>query len=60
AAAGGGCAPGARRGPARGVGGHGVPAMRARARGLGGTLAIESAPGEGAVLSATIPLEPTR
>ncbi|MFJ5269734.1 sensor histidine kinase [Streptomyces sp. NPDC088358] len=43
-----------------GLRGHGVPAMRARARGLGGSLAIESAPGEGAVLSATIPLEPPR
>ncbi|MGW3852605.1 sensor histidine kinase, partial [Streptomyces fagopyri] len=43
-----------------GVRGHGVPSMRARARGLGGTLAVESAPGEGAVLSVTIPLEPPR
>lgn len=43
-----------------GVRGHGVPAMRARASRLGGTLSLESAPGEGAVLSAAIPLEPTR
>ncbi|MEW2166477.1 sensor histidine kinase [Streptomyces sp. NPDC007084] len=47
-------------GPASGVRGHGVPAMRARARQLGGTLTIESAPGEGTVLSAAIPLESSR
>ncbi|MDH6542410.1 signal transduction histidine kinase [Streptomyces sp. SPB4] len=40
--------------------GHGLPAMRARVRQLGGTLTIESTPGEGTVLSAVIPLEPTR
>ncbi|MGW7265138.1 sensor histidine kinase [Streptomyces sp. NPDC054842] len=47
--------------PASGSGarGHGVPAMRARLRRLGGTLTVESAPGEGAVLSAAIPLEPS-
>ncbi|MFH7593560.1 sensor histidine kinase [Streptomyces racemochromogenes] len=39
--------------------GHGLPAMRARVRQLGGTLTIESTPGEGTVLSASIPLEPT-
>ncbi|MFG2621682.1 sensor histidine kinase [Streptomyces sp. NPDC048507] len=39
--------------------GHGLPAMRARVRQLGGTLTIESTPGEGTVLSAAIPLEPT-
>ncbi|MEU1040969.1 histidine kinase [Streptomyces sp. NPDC005907] len=44
---------------ASGVRGHGMPAMRARARQLGGTLTVESAPGEGAVLSAAIPLEPS-
>lgn len=38
--------------------GHGLPAIRARLRQLGGTLAIESTPGEGAVLTATIPLTP--
>ncbi|MFB7509342.1 sensor histidine kinase, partial [Streptomyces broussonetiae] len=38
--------------------GHGLPAIRARLRQLGGTLTIESAPGEGTVLSAAIPLEP--
>ncbi|MEV1020461.1 sensor histidine kinase [Streptomyces sp. NPDC050264] len=40
-----------------GVRGHGVPAIRARARQLGGTLTIESAPGEGTVLSVAIPLK---
>ncbi|MFE5619946.1 sensor histidine kinase [Streptomyces sp. NPDC056470] len=39
-----------------GVRGHGLPAMRARVRQLGGTLTVESAPGEGTVLSAAIPL----
>jgi signal transduction histidine kinase len=38
--------------------GHGLPAIRARLRQLGGTLTIESAPGEGTALSAAIPLEP--
>ncbi|MET9955239.1 sensor histidine kinase [Streptomyces sp. NPDC006339] len=42
---------------AEGVRGHGLPAMRVRARQLGGTLTIESTPGEGTVLSAAIPLE---
>lgn len=36
--------------------GHGLPAMRARARQLGGTLTVESAPGEGTVVSAAVPL----
>ncbi|MGW5370361.1 sensor histidine kinase, partial [Streptomyces sp. NPDC004011] len=39
-----------------GVRGHGLPAMRARVRHLGGTLTVESAPGEGTVLSAAVPL----
>ncbi|MEU7513929.1 sensor histidine kinase [Streptomyces sp. NPDC042898] len=39
-----------------GVRGHGLPAMRARLQQLGGTLAIESTPGEGTVLSAAVPL----
>lgn len=43
-----------------GVRGHGLPAIRARAVQLGGTLTIESVPGEGAVLSVSIPLEPQR
>ncbi|MFC8505206.1 sensor histidine kinase [Streptomyces sp. NPDC057411] len=42
--------------PDSGVRGHGLPAMRVRAQQLGGTLTIESAPGEGTVLSAAIPL----
>ncbi|MGW0814354.1 sensor histidine kinase [Streptomyces viridiviolaceus] len=43
-----------------GVRGHGLPAMRARLRQLGGTLTVESAPGEGTVLSAAVPLEGPR
>lgn len=43
-----------------GVRGHGLPAMRARLRQLGGTLTVESAPGEGTALSAAVPLEPPR
>lgn len=35
--------------------GHGLPAMRARLRQLGGALTVESAPGEGTVLSAAVP-----
>ncbi|MFE9248561.1 sensor histidine kinase [Streptomyces sp. NPDC007088] len=38
--------------------GHGLPAARARLRQVGGTLTIESAPGEGTVLTATVPLTP--
>ncbi|MEU7554901.1 sensor histidine kinase [Streptomyces sp. NPDC044571] len=37
--------------------GHGLPAIRARVRALGGTLTVESTAGEGTVLSAAIPLE---
>ncbi|MCX4584458.1 sensor histidine kinase [Streptomyces sp. NBC_01481] len=37
--------------------GHGLPAMRARVRQLGGTLTVESTPSDGTVLSAAIPLE---
>ncbi|GGS18426.1 hypothetical protein GCM10010252_67350 [Streptomyces aureoverticillatus] len=36
--------------------GHGLPAIRARARQLGGTLTVESAPGEGTVVSVSIPV----
>ncbi|MFC8721010.1 sensor histidine kinase [Kitasatospora sp. NPDC057198] len=43
---------------AAGSRGHGLPAMRARLRQLGGTLTIESAPGEGTVVSAAVPLGP--
>ncbi|MFB4314178.1 sensor histidine kinase [Actinomadura sp. 21ATH] len=41
---------------AAGVRGHGIPAIRARVRQLGGTLTIESAPGDGTVVSAAVPL----
>ncbi|MGW6907410.1 sensor histidine kinase [Streptomyces sp. NPDC054940] len=40
--------------------GHGLPAMRARLRALGGTLTVDSTPGEGTVLSAAVPLEAPR
>jgi signal transduction histidine kinase len=36
--------------------GHGLPAMRIRAHQAGGTLTVESAPGEGTVVSAAVPL----
>ncbi|NUU20396.1 MAG: sensor histidine kinase [Streptomycetaceae bacterium] len=39
--------------------GHGFPAMQARLRQLGGTLTVESALGEGTVVSAAIPLTQT-
>lgn len=39
--------------------GHGLPAIRARLHQLGGTLTIESVPGEGTVLSAAVPLTAT-
>nr|WP_234322611.1 sensor histidine kinase [Streptomyces sp. NRRL S-350] len=44
-------------GGVRGDRGYGLPAMRARLRQLGGTLTVESTPGEGTVVSAAIPLE---
>ncbi|MFF1692662.1 sensor histidine kinase [Streptomyces sp. NPDC058257] len=37
-------------------GGFGLPAMRARARSLGGTLSVESAPGQGTAVAVTLPL----
>ncbi|MGW1160299.1 sensor histidine kinase [Streptomyces sp. NPDC002519] len=43
---------------ATGVRGHGLPAIRARVRQLGGTLTIESAPGDGSVVSASVALHP--
>ncbi|MEU9800676.1 sensor histidine kinase [Streptomyces sp. NPDC051000] len=46
-------------GPVTGNRGHGLPAIRARVSQLGGDLTVESTPGEGTVLSASIPLEPT-
>ncbi|MFD4833610.1 sensor histidine kinase [Streptomyces uncialis] len=48
--------PGASNGTRAGVRGHGLPAIRARVRDLGGTLTIESAPGEGTVLTVSVPL----
>jgi signal transduction histidine kinase len=39
--------------------GHGLPAMCIRARQSGGTLTVESAPGEGTVVSAAVPLAPS-
>ncbi|MEV5239223.1 sensor histidine kinase [Streptomyces cinnamoneus] len=39
--------------------GHGLPAMRARALGIGGRLSVESAPGEGTVVSVSVPLPPS-
>ncbi|MFC4375055.1 sensor histidine kinase [Nocardia halotolerans] len=36
--------------------GHGLPAIRARARQLGGTCTVESAPGDGTVVSVVVPL----
>ncbi|WP_030383085.1 MULTISPECIES: sensor histidine kinase [unclassified Streptomyces] len=47
--------PAARPDPASGRG-HGLPAMRIRARQAGGTLTVESAPGEGTVVTAVTPL----
>lgn len=38
------------------TGGFGLPAMRARARSLGGTLSVESAPGQGTAVAVTLPL----
>lgn len=51
--------------PARAVGdtgdgGFGLPAMRSRARQLGGTLSVESAPGQGTALALTLPLPLSR
>ncbi|MEW2176518.1 sensor histidine kinase [Streptomyces sp. NPDC005406] len=44
----------ARKGSA--TGGFGLPAMRSRARSLGGTLSVESAPGQGTAVALTLPL----
>ncbi|MEU3372227.1 sensor histidine kinase [Streptomyces sp. NPDC006660] len=40
----------------RGSGGFGLPAMRSRAQSLGGTLSVESAPGQGTAVAITLPL----
>ncbi|MDG4865594.1 sensor histidine kinase, partial [Streptomyces sp. T-3] len=37
-------------------GGFGLPAMRSRAHSLGGTLSVESAPGQGTAVAITLPL----
>ncbi|GAB3760750.1 sensor histidine kinase [Microlunatus parietis] len=42
-------------GPGSADRGHGLPAMRARVGQLGGTLTVESAPGDGTVVSAAVP-----
>jgi signal transduction histidine kinase len=44
--------------PARGSGGYGIPAMRERVAEAGGELAVESSPGAGTVIAATIPVVP--
>ncbi|MGW6914949.1 sensor histidine kinase [Kitasatospora sp. NPDC054939] len=43
-------------GTAREDGGFGLPSMRARARALGGTFALESAPGQGTALAVLLPV----
>lgn len=40
-------------------GGFGLPAMRSRARSLGGTFTVESAPGQGTAVAVTLPLPVT-
>ncbi|WP_328320691.1 sensor histidine kinase [Streptomyces sp. NBC_00388] len=42
--------------PASGDSGFGLPAMRSRAESLGGTFAVESAPGQGTAVAVTLPL----
>ncbi|MFC7303107.1 sensor histidine kinase [Streptomyces monticola] len=46
----------ATHGSGDGDGGFGLPAMRARAQSLGGTLSVESAPGQGTAVAITLPL----
>jgi signal transduction histidine kinase len=50
--------PSLTRGTSGGGRGHGLAAMRVRTAQLGGTLTVESAPGQGTVISAAIPVEP--
>ncbi|MFI9240617.1 sensor histidine kinase [Streptomyces sp. NPDC053079] len=45
--------------PGEGGRGHGLPAMRARVLAVGGRLSVESAPGEGTVVSASVPSRPS-
>jgi signal transduction histidine kinase len=49
--------PAVRRGPATGSG-YGLTTMEQRVRGVSGTFAIESGPGEGTAVSATVPAIP--
>nr|WP_194719910.1 sensor histidine kinase [Cellulosimicrobium arenosum] len=50
----------ATTGPGRSGGrGFGIPAIRSRVRELGGTLALEAAPGSGTALAVTLPVSPT-
>jgi signal transduction histidine kinase/ligand-binding sensor domain-containing protein len=42
-----------------GLGGHGLPSMRARTEGLGGQLEIVSEPGQGTTVTVRIPIETT-
>ena len=44
--------------PGTGDGGFGLPAMRARARALGGTFTVESGPGQGTALAVLLPEPP--
>ncbi|MFI7246079.1 sensor histidine kinase [Streptomyces qinglanensis] len=48
----------APHGPRQHARGHGLPAIRARVRQVGGALTVESAPGDGTVVSVSVPLHP--
>ncbi len=50
--------PSPRHGPRAGGGGHGLPGMRARLEGCGGSLEIRSAIGQGTTLVMRVPLIP--
>ncbi|MFI2640853.1 sensor histidine kinase [Streptomyces sp. NPDC018610] len=50
-----GAVPAAVGGSARADGGFGLPAMRSRAQALGGTLTVESSPGQGTAVAVTLP-----
>ncbi|MFJ9454792.1 sensor histidine kinase [Kitasatospora sp. NPDC101447] len=50
--------PAAVAGRTGGDGGFGLPSMRARARALGGTFTVESAPGEGTAVAVQLPAGP--
>ncbi|MFF2079436.1 sensor histidine kinase [Kitasatospora sp. NPDC058162] len=51
--------PAAVAGRTGGDGGFGLPSMRARARALGGSFTVESAPGEGTALAVQLPVAPS-